>query len=236
MSANFIVEAEVRSGKGTAASRRARRAGLVPVVVYGGGEDEQYLLVDHNKIMLQLEVESFRSALVQIHVKDDLQRAILRDVQMHPYKAQVMHLDFQRVSRKDKITMSIPLHFSGEEECPGVKANAGIMSHSVNMIEVTCLGSDLPEYIPVDVSMLDIGDSIALGEVALPEGVEFASTVSETDLEQPVASVLAPQLASASEDDESEEGGEDTEGAGSDAEGGADDEAGKRINRESIAY
>ena len=179
MSANFIVEAEVRSGKGTAASRRARRAGLVPVVVYGGGEDEQYLLVDHNKIMLQLEVESFRSALVQIHVKDDLQRAILRDVQMHPYKAQVMHLDFQRVSRKDKITMSIPLHFSGEEECPGVKANAGIMSHSVNMIEVTCLGSDLPEYIPVDVSMLDIGDSIALGEVALPEGVEFASTVSE---------------------------------------------------------
>jgi len=101
--ANFIVEAEVRTGSGTAASRRARRNGQVPVVVYGGGEDEQYLLVDHNKIMHQLDVEAFHSALVQLKIDGDLQRAILRDVQMHPYKAQVQHLDFQRVSRKDKV-------------------------------------------------------------------------------------------------------------------------------------
>ncbi|MEO0368666.1 MAG: 50S ribosomal protein L25, partial [Pseudomonadota bacterium] len=98
MSANFIVEAEVRTSTGTAASRRARRAGQVPVVVYGGGEDEQYLLVDHNKIMLQLDQDAFHSALVQLKVEDDLQRAVLREVHMHPYKAQVLHLDFQRVS------------------------------------------------------------------------------------------------------------------------------------------
>ncbi len=222
MSANFIVEAEVRIGKGTSDSRRVRRAGKVPVVVYGGGEDEQYLLVDHNKMLLQLEVESFRSALIQLKVDGDLQRAILRDVQMHPFKAQVLHMDFQRVSRKDTITMAIPLHYKGEDTCPGVKVHGGIMSHSVHMVDVSCLGSDLPEYIEVDVSMLDIGDSILLGQIVMPEGVKFASTVHENDLELPVASVLAPQLASEATD--SEESGDDAEGEGSEA--SADDEAG----------
>ena len=143
MSANFIVEAEVRTGSGTAASRRARRNGQVPVVVYGGGEDEQYLLVDQNKIIHQLEVEAFHSALVQLKVDGDLQRAILRDVQWHPYKPQVLHLDFQRVSRKDKITMTVPFHFIGEDVAPGVKVDSGIMTHSMTNIDVTCLGSCL---------------------------------------------------------------------------------------------
>ena len=221
MSANFIVEAEVRTGKGTGASRRARRVGLVPVVVYGGGEDEQYLLVDHNKILLQLEVESFHSALVQLKVNDDLQRAILRDVQMHPYKAQVMHLDFQRVSRKDTITMSVPLHFIGEEECPGVKLNGGIMAHSMNSIDISCLGSDLPEYIAIDVTTLDIGDSVLMGQIELPEGVSFASSISESDMELPLASVLAPKQATEEEEvDGEEEGVEGEEGGEAEAEGG----------------
>ena len=206
--ANFIVEAEVRTGSGTAASRRARRAGQVPVVVYGGGEDEQYLLVDHNKITHQLEVEAFHSALVQIQVDGDLQRAILRDVQMHPYKAQVLHLDFQRVSRKDSITMTVPFHFVGEDVAPGVKIDAGIMTHSMTNIDVTCLGSDLPEYIEVDVSGLELGGSVHLGEIKLPEGVELASTIQESDLELSVASVLAPKKATVVEDDAAEEGAE----------------------------
>ena len=221
MSANFIVEAEVRTGSGTAASRRARRNGQVPVVVYGGGEDEQYLLVDHNKIYRQLNVEAFHSALVQLHVGDDLQRAILRDVQMHPYKQQVMHLDFQRVSRKDTITMTVPLHFVGEEDAPGVKVEAGIMTHGMNSIDVSCLGSDLPEYVEVDVSGLAMGESVHLGEVVLPEGVEFASTVQESDLELSVASVLAPKKPQTVEDEEVE-GGEDGEAEGGE---GAEGEA-----------
>ena len=211
MSANFIVEAEVRTGSGSAASRRARRNGQVPVVVYGGGEDEQYLLVDHNKIIHQLEVEAFHSALVQLKVDGDLQRAVLRDVHMHPYKAQVLHLDFQRVSRKDTITMTVPFHFVGEEDAPGVKIEAGIMTHSMTSIDVTCLGSDLPEYIEVDVAALNIGESVHLGEIKLPEGVELASTVQESDLELPVAAVLAPKKASASAEDDAE--GEEAEGA-----------------------
>ena len=227
MSANFIVEAEVRTGSGTAASRRARRNGQVPMVVYGGGEDEQYLLVDHNKIYRQLEVEAFHSALVQLHVADDLQRAILRDVQMHPFKQQVMHLDFQRVSRKDKITMTIPIHFTGEEEAPGVVLEAGIMSHSITSIDVTCLGSDLPEYVSVDVSELHMGDSVTLGDVVLPDGVEFASSVQDSELEQSIASVLAPKKPQEEVDEEEGEGIEGEEGAeGETAEGDAESEEG----------
>ena len=223
MSANFIVEAEVRTGSGSAASRRARRNGQVPVVVYGGGEDEQYLLVDHNKISLQLNVEAFHSALVQLHVGDDLQRAILRDVQMHPFKQQVMHLDFQRVSRKDKITMTIPLHFNGEEDAPGVKVENGIMSHSMTSIDITCLGSDLPEYIAVDVSHLNMGESVSLGEVKMPEGVELASSIQESDLELSIASVLAPKKPQVDEELEADGEGEE----GGDGEAAADGEASK---------
>ena len=223
MSANFIVEAEVRTGSGSAASRRARRNGQVPVVVYGGGEDEQYLLVDHNKISLQLNVEAFHSALVQLHVGDDLQRAILRDVQMHPFKQQVMHLDFQRVSRKDKITMTIPLHFNGEEDAPGVKVENGIMSHSMTSIDITCLGSDLPEYIAVDVSHLNMGESVSLGEVKMPEGVELASSIQESDLELSIASVLAPKKPQVEEDLEVDGEGEE----GGDGEAAAEGEASK---------
>jgi len=186
------------------------------VVVYGGGEDEQYLLVDHNKILLQLDVEAFHSALVQLHVGDDLQRAILRDVQMHPYKQQVMHLDFQRVSRRDTITMTVPLHFSGEEDAPGVKTDSGIMSHSMTSVDISCLGSDLPEYIEVDVSGLGMGEAVHLGEIKLPEGVEFASTIQESDLELPVASVLAPKKPQTVEEPEGEAEGEGEEEGGAD--------------------
>lgn len=216
MSANFIVEAEVRTGSGTAASRRARRNGQVPVVVYGGGEDEQYLLVDHNKMYLQLEVEAFHSALVQLHVGDDLQRAILRAVQMHPYKQQIMHLDFQRVSRKDTITMTIPLHFKGEEYAPGVKTENGVMTHNMTSIDITCLGSDLPEYIEVDVSALTTGDSVYLSAVTLPKNVELSASYSEDDMELPVASVLAlkgPSAAALEEEEAAAEASAAAEGA-----------------------
>lgn len=228
MSANFIVEAEVRTGSGTAASRRARRGGQVPMVVYGGGEDEQYLLVDHNQIFRQLSVESFHSALVQLHVGKDLQRAVLRDVQMHPYKQQVMHLDFQRVSRTDTITMSVPLHFIGEEDAPGVKLEAGIMSHTMNSVEISCLGSDLPEYIEVDVSALGMGDSVHLGDIVLPKGVEFDSSIQESDLEQAIASVLAPKIVEEveEEDEDAVEGeGEDAAEGEEDSEASADDDS-----------
>ena len=142
-------------------------------------------------MILQVEVEAFHSALLQIKVGDDLQRAVLREVQMHPYKQQIMHMDFQRVSRKDTITMTVPLHFKGEEECPGVKVESGVMTHNMTSVDVTCLGVNLPEYVEVDVSALSTGDSVQLGQVTMPKDVELSSSYSEDDMEQPVASVLA---------------------------------------------
>ena len=201
MSNDIIVKASLRAGSGTSASRRARHAGQVPCVVYGGGEDDQYLLLDHNKMLHQIEVEAFYSALVKIEVDGDMQRAVVRDVQMHPYKAQILHIDFQRVSRKDTITMTVPLHFIGEDIAPGVKIDAGIMTHSMTSVDISCLGSDLPEYIEVDVSALELGGAVHLNEVTLPKGVKFSSSLQEADLTQTIASVLAPKQATVEEDE-----------------------------------
>lgn len=208
MSNDFIVKAELRTGSGTAASRRARHAGLVPVVVYGGGEDDQYLLLDHNKLMHQLEVEAFHSALVKIEVDGDQQRAILRDVQMHPYKAQILHIDFQRVSRKDTISMSVPVHLVGGEEAPGVKDDKGILSQLMSTLEIVCLASALPEYIEVDVSELAKDQSIHISDVKMPEGVELSHTLRDAEGDATVASIIMPKAATAVEETAEEGEGE----------------------------
>lgn len=221
-SGSFIVEAQLRTGSGTAASRRARREGLVPCVVYGGGEDDQYILVDHNKIMHQLEVEAFHSSLVKIDLDGDQQRAILRDVQLHPWKSQVLHLDFQRVSRKDKITMTVPIHLLGAEEAPGVAIEKGILTQSISTIDVACLAVDLPEALDADVSALNMGESVHLSDLKLPEGVELAHPVEpHGDDDHSVASVLAPKKPQTVEDSaEGEEGAEGEAAEGEAAEGG----------------
>lgn len=217
MSSNIVVKASLRTGSGTSASRRARREGLVPCVVYGGGEDDQYLLLDHNKMIHQIEVEAFYSALVKIEIEGDMQRAVVRDVQMHPYKAQIMHMDFQRVSRKDKISMSVPIHLRGVDIAPGVKEEKGIMSQVMNTLDIYCLATDLPEYIDLDVSGLAMGDSIHLSELQLPEGVELSAALQESDENPTVASVLAPKVATVESEEETleSEGGEAETGEGS---------------------
>lgn len=211
---NFIVDAQLRTGSGTAASRRARHAGQVPCVVYGGGEDDQYILVDHNKIMHQLDVDAFHSSLVKIEVDGDQQRAILRDVQMHPWKSQVLHLDFQRVSRKDKITMVVPINLIGAEEAPGVALDTGIMTQNINQVDVACLATDLPEFLSVDVAGLNMGEAVHLSDIKLPEGVELVHSVEAGDEDDhSVASVLAPKKPQTVESDEVEgEGEENAEG------------------------
>lgn len=219
---NFIVEGNLRTGSGTAASRRARKVGHVPCVIYGGGEPEQYILVDHNKIMHQLEVDAFQSSLIKIEIDGDQQRAILRDVQMHPWKPRVLHLDFQRVSRKDKITMTIPIHLLGAEEAPGVTLETGIMMQGMNQVDVACLAVDLPEFLEVDVAGLGMGDAVHLSDIKLPEGVELASPVeSGAEDDHAVANVVAPKKPQTVEDETVD--GEEGEGEAA-AEGGADAE------------
>ena len=163
------------------------------MVVYGGGEDEQYLLVDHNKILLQLDVEAFHSALVQLQVGDeDLQRAILRDVQMHPYKQQVMHLDFQRVVAGQALQVTVPLHFENEDTCFGVKTEGGMINKTDIEVTVSCRPRDIPDSIKIDMLELKIGESVHLSDLVMPEGVDLVELGEKgDDSDRAVVSVIA---------------------------------------------
>ena len=175
MSAKFELNAEKRDTKGTGASRRLRRAGKVPAVIYGGGKDVDMVMFDHAPVYHMLENEAFHTSILTVNHAGGSDQAILRDVHMHPFQQQVMHMDLQRVSAKEKIHMSVPLHFSGEEIAPGVKQQGGIVSHLLNELDITCLPHQLPEYLTADVSKLHVGESVHISDLPLPEGVEITA-------------------------------------------------------------
>lgn len=165
------VVATTRTTQGSSASRRLRRAGRVPGIIYGGTAAPVYLDMEHNPIILALKVEAFHSSILEIEVDGKVEQALLRDYQMHPYKPQVMHIDFQRVDAGQKLHAKVPLHFKGQEESPAVKLSKGLVSHIVTEIEVSCLPADLPEFIEVDLSGLTAGKSVHIKDLVLPAGV-----------------------------------------------------------------
>lgn len=174
MSDTFTIQAVVRNDGGKGASRRLRREGLVPGIIYGGGKDPEMIAATHNKLLQHLEHEAFYSSIVEVEVDGNMQRVVLKDLQRHPAKPFVMHFDLQRVAATDRIKMHVPLHFIGEENAPGIKAG-GIVSHALVDLEIICEAQNLPEYIEVDVSAMDVGDMLHLTDVNLPEGVEIVA-------------------------------------------------------------
>ena len=205
MAISFELTAEPRSDTGKGASRRLRRTGKVPAIIYGGGKDPESLTLSHNEIIRNLEHEAFYSHILTIKVGGSETQAILRDLQRHPSKPSIQHMDLQRVSASEKIHMSVPLHFVGEEVAPGVKIQGGMVSHQLNDIDITCLAANLPEYLEVDVSTLSIGDALHMSDLKLPEGVEITALVHAGD-DQTVVSIVAPR--SAIEEEEGVEGEE----------------------------
>jgi large subunit ribosomal protein L25 len=171
MKTSFELVAEFREMHGKGASRRLRHEGKVPAILYGGHADARPLAVSHQKLILMLDNERFYSTILSLKVGDQTQAAILKDVQRHPYKNAVLHIDFQRVEENEKIRISIPLHFTGAAVSPGVKTQGGIVSHMRNDVEVSCLPKDLPEFIEVDISGLSLNESIHLSQLKVPEGV-----------------------------------------------------------------
>jgi large subunit ribosomal protein L25 len=161
-----------RAKQGTGASRRLRNAGKVPGIVYGGEGEPQMIELDHNALWQAIKKEAFHSSVLDMELAGKSSKVLLRDLQIHPYKQQVLHIDFQRVSAKQKIHMKIPLHFSGEEESPAVKLGKALVNHIVNELEVSCLPADLPESINIDLSKLEKGATMTLADVQLPKGVE----------------------------------------------------------------
>ena len=189
MSDDFDLIAETREDQGKGASRRLRRKGLVPAIIYGAGRPPRALAFDHNRVLQQLENESFYSSILNIKVRDKNQAAILKDLQRHPAKNQIMHMDFQRIVEDEVIRMNVPLHFIGEDVAPGVKQGGGSVSHLMTDVEVVCLPKHLPEYLDVDVTNLELDENLSMSDIKLPEGVEIPALAQGPEADRPVVSI-----------------------------------------------
>jgi len=206
------ISAEKRDVQGTGASRRLRHAGKIPAILYGGNADPVMLTLDHDTTFHAFEREAFHSSILDIDIEGNKEKAILRDVQMHPFKNLILHVDFQRVSASDKIHMNVPLHFSGGDECPGVKLEGGVISHLITELDVSCLPGNLPEYIEVDISGLKLGESVHISELNLPEGVESTVMTHGGDDLAVVTCAAVRGSAAAGEAEEVEAEGEEAAG------------------------
>ncbi len=207
---DFTLNAEVRDDAGKGASRRLRRlADRVPAIVYGGRKKPQAITVEHKELVKHLENEAFYSHIITLAIGDASESVILKDVQRHPAKKKILHLDLQRVSKSTKLHTRIPLHFINEESCKGVKTGGGIILRTLTDLEITCLPADLPEFIEVDMADVGIGEIVHISDLKLPKGVESVALGLGADHDQPVASVNKPKGTTADiAEDEAAEGDE----------------------------
>ena len=215
MSSNYELSTQGRDSFGTGASRRQRRENLVPAVVYGAGKDNESVMLDHDQVMHSLEKEAFHSAIIDLKTDKGSQQVILREVQMHPHRQLVMHVDFQRVRASEKLHMKVPLHFEGSDVAPGVKTDGGILSHPITELDITCLPRDLPEFIAVDVSELNLNESLHLSNVTMPEGVELTATAFPEGEDPTIATISPPKVVEEEvvEEDADQEAGADAKPA-----------------------
>lgn len=189
----FKLDATKRTDVGKGASRRLRHAGKVPAIIYGAGKDPQSINLDHIAFGKSLDNEAFYSHVLTLNVEGKTEKVILRDLQRHPFKVRILHADFQRVSDKEKLTMRVPLHFVGGDLSPGVKLSGGVVSHLVSEVEVECLPANLPEYLEVDLSHLELNQMIHLADIKLPAGVDLIDLLHNDN--KSVVTVYVPRAA-----------------------------------------
>ena len=191
------ISVQKRTLQGKGASRRLRGSGKVPGVVYGGENPAQAIELDHNNLYHQLKLEAFHASILSMDVEGQKEPVLLRDIQMHPFKLQVLHIDFQRVDPKKKIHMKVPLHFINADTAPGVKLSACLVSHVLTELYVSCMPKDLPEFITVDLADLAAGNTVHLSDLKMPEGVEIPALMKGENL--PVATIVIPRAVAAEE-------------------------------------
>ena len=187
-----------RTAQGTGASRRLRGAGKVPGIVYGANKSAKPIEVDHHALYRHLKLEAFHASILDMSYEGAKQQVLLRDVQMHPFRPLVLHVDFQRIDKNEKIHMKVPLHFTNAEICPGVKQGGGVVNHIMNEADIQCLPDDLPEYIEVNVEKLELGQSIHFNDLALPKGVEAVARLKKDN--PAVVTVQVPKVAAVEEE------------------------------------
>jgi large subunit ribosomal protein L25 len=203
MSASLNVNAQVRRHAGKGASRRLRRQGLVPAIVYGADRAPEMISLVHNELARHLEQEAFYSQILDLEVGDKTEKVVVKDLQRHPAKPFILHVDFQRIRAEEKIRVTIPLHFLNENSSKGAKLG-GLVSHNLTEIEVSCLPEDLPQNVEIDVAEMTIGDILHLSKIPLPEGVALAHA---PDPDVPVLIIHGAQV----REEGAEEGGEEAE-------------------------
>jgi large subunit ribosomal protein L25 len=209
MKDDFDLIADIREDQGKGASRRLRHQGKVPAIIYGAGRPPRALVFDHN--------ESFYSSVLNIKVGEKSQAAILKDVQRHPARPQVMHMDFQRIVEDQEIKMLVPIHFLGEDVAPGVKQGGGKPQHLITEVEIVCLPKHLPEFLDIDVSELELDDMLKLSDIQLPEGVSIPALAQGEEADRGVVSIHIIKEVVIEEEEELEPGavpvgGEEVEG------------------------
>lgn len=192
MSAIFELSAAARKDVGKGASRRLRRdQGLVPAIIYGAEQPAQSVTLPHKDVLKALQHEAFYSHILTLTVDNKAEKVVLKDLHRHPVKPIILHMDFQRVSSKQKLHMNVPIHFINEEVAPGVK-DGGVFSHSMKEVEIVCFPADLPEYIEVDMGALELNENVHLSDVKAPKGVEFVAI--EHDENPAIASIHLPKV------------------------------------------
>ena len=211
----FTLVAESRGDMGKGASRRLRKSEIVPAIVYGAKKAALSIQLKHSDVLKSSSQESFYSQILDLSIDGKVERVVLKDMQRHPYKPFVMHMDFQRVDESAALTIRIPVHFLNEEDCIGVKQEGGVIARLMTEIEITCLPKDLPESIEVDVANLSVGDAVHLADLVLPDGVEITSITSGGDGAAAIVQVAMPRMVEEEEEPDSEE----VEGADESADG-----------------
>jgi large subunit ribosomal protein L25 len=190
MRISFTFGADIRVAQGKGASRRLRHTGKVPAILYGAHKDAQSLILDQQNLLTMISDERFYSSIVRLKIGDSTQEAIIKDVQMHPAKNLVVHVDLQRVIENERIRIRLPIHFKGETVSPGVKTQGGVVSHMRADVEVSCLPKDLPEFLELDLSQMNLNDTKFLSDIPLPADVSIPEL---TQRNAPVVSIHAPR-------------------------------------------
>jgi large subunit ribosomal protein L25 len=219
----FEISAETRDGSGRAASRRLRRLGRVPAIVYGGGQDPSSITLDQNSLINQMNLEAFYTSILSLKVGNKAQPVVVKDVQRHPARSFVMHIDFQRVVEDEELTLTVPIHIIGESVAVGVREQGGVIEHAMTDVEISCLPANLPEYLELDVTALELNEILHLSDINFPEGV--TSTQLAHDIDSPVVAIHPPRREEVEEPTEEEVEAEETAAAASEEDGGDDEEA-----------
>jgi len=191
MRISFTIGADFREMQGKGASRRLRHTGKVPAILYGGAESPRALILDQQNLLTMIDDERFYSSIVQLKVGGEMQPAIIKDIQMHPARNVVVHVDLQRVVENESIRIHLPIHFKGASISPGVKTQGGVVSHRLSDIEVSCLPKDLPEFLEIDMSQMNLNETKFLADIPLPSGVTIPALSQGRNL--PVVSIHSPR-------------------------------------------